>query len=300
MSEKVSQLASLADNSITKAAEAEESNYKLQGLVEDLTLEKDTFLQQCQDLEALTKGHKSNVLASRLISLSDDVRINKLASLKQRRQVQILRQEKKHLQNVIASMETDVEGLEEGKVLAETKNLLGDIAEEESIMKDNNNNDTSMSDYKRLNANFLNLSENEPSHDVRRTSAVQFASPDNKENDVRSSNLSFGEGALTSDELLVKMQNLAEELNISRRDSSSNRLKLDQTQSQIFELQSQLRERDNELKRYEEQSDGGRYDVKHNSEKSGKQFRIMRDEQDKLQGNNYNIIYILYNTIYIM
>lgn len=284
MSERVCQLASLAENSMTKAAESEESNYKLQGLVEDLTLERDTFLQQCQDLEALTKGQKSNILASRLISLSDDVRINKLASLKQRRQVQILRQEKKHLQNVIASMETDVEGLEEGKVLAETKNLLGDIAEEESMMKDSNNDDTSIADYKKLNANFFNLSENESSNDEKRTSSVQFASPNN---DVRNSKLSFGEGALTSDELLIKMQNLAEELNISRRDSSSNRLKLDQTQSQIFELQSQLREKDNELKRYEEQSGGGSYDIKHNPEKNSKQFRIMRDEQDKLQGNNY-------------
>jgi hypothetical protein len=46
--------------------------------------------------------------------------------LQQKRQIQVLRQEKKHLQSLLQAYEADVETLEEGKVNAETKNLLGD------------------------------------------------------------------------------------------------------------------------------------------------------------------------------
>ena len=38
----------------------------------------------------------------------------------------MLRQEKKHFQSLLQVFEADVEDLEEGKVNAETKNLLGD------------------------------------------------------------------------------------------------------------------------------------------------------------------------------
>ena len=58
---------------------------------------------------------------------SYQVRTHKLAALQQRREIHVLRQEKKHLQGVLAKMEADVEDLEEGKVLAETKHLLADM-----------------------------------------------------------------------------------------------------------------------------------------------------------------------------
>ena len=58
---------------------------------------------------------------------SNQVRTHKLAAMQQRREIHVLRQEKKHLQGVLAKMEADVEDLEEGKVLAETKHLLADM-----------------------------------------------------------------------------------------------------------------------------------------------------------------------------
>jgi hypothetical protein len=72
-----------------------------------------------------TGKSKQQALASRLVSLSEEVRTHKLVVLQQRRQIAVLRQEKKHLQGLLVTMESDVEHLEEGKIIAETKgNLL--------------------------------------------------------------------------------------------------------------------------------------------------------------------------------
>ena len=121
-------LSILAEGAVTKATIAEEESRKTKGISQDLAAEKDLLLQRCSDLEAACKGpSKQQTIASRLVSLSEDVRIHKLATMQQRREIQVLRQEKKHLQNVLATMEADVEDLEEGQVRAETKNLLLDI-----------------------------------------------------------------------------------------------------------------------------------------------------------------------------
>ena len=72
-------------------------------------MEKDILEQKVQDLEAIVESDgksKQQVLAARLVSLSEDVRANKLVTLQQRRQINVLRQEKKHLQALLASMET--------------------------------------------------------------------------------------------------------------------------------------------------------------------------------------------------
>ena len=47
--------------------------------------------------------------------------------------IQVLRQEKKHLKSLLASVEADVEGLEEGKVLAEARLLLEDQDDKEGL-----------------------------------------------------------------------------------------------------------------------------------------------------------------------
>ena len=126
-------LSILAEGAVTKATIAEEESRKTKGISQDLAAEKDLLLQRCSDLEAACKGpSKQQTIASRLVSLSEDVRIHKLATMQQRREIQVLRQEKKHLQNVLATMEADVEDLEEGQVRAETKNLLLDIPSDSS------------------------------------------------------------------------------------------------------------------------------------------------------------------------
>lgn len=128
MTEKVNLLADLVESASTKASESEEEARQLHGQVEDLLVEKENLLERLRDLENLQIGKsKQATIATRLVTLSEDVRTHKLASLQQKRHIQVLVQEKRHLQNIIVGMEVDVEDLEQGKVLAETKNLLGDM-----------------------------------------------------------------------------------------------------------------------------------------------------------------------------
>ena len=142
---KVNSLSILAEGAVAKATIAEEESSKIKGISQDLAAEKDLLLQRCSDLEAVCKGQsKQQTVASRLVSLSEDVRIHKLATMQQRREIQVLRQEKKHLQNVLATMEADVEDLEEGQVRAETKNLLLDIPSRSSFTSSS----SALSDHK--------------------------------------------------------------------------------------------------------------------------------------------------------
>jgi hypothetical protein len=96
-------------------------------------VEKELLIQKCLDLETIYKNpNKQSQIASRLLSLSEDIRINKLKTFSQRREIRVLRQEKIHLKNIISKIEIDVEDLEEGRVEAETKNLLKDFPDEKS------------------------------------------------------------------------------------------------------------------------------------------------------------------------
>jgi hypothetical protein len=95
--------------------------------VKDLESEKENLMQRSRDLQAMAAGKQQQLLASRLVALSEDNRVSKLSNLQYRRQIQTLRQEKKHLQKLLSNIENDVVVLEEDKVLAETKNMLHDI-----------------------------------------------------------------------------------------------------------------------------------------------------------------------------
>ena len=128
LSQKVGTLSELAEESLKTTWEYEEKNRKLNGDIQDSQVEMELLSQRCLDLEATiqsTGKSKQQALASRLVSLSEEVRTHKLVVLQQRRQIAVLRQEKKHLQGLLVTMESDVEHLEEGKIIAETKgNLL--------------------------------------------------------------------------------------------------------------------------------------------------------------------------------
>ena len=115
---------------------------ELEGQVQDLQAEAANLSQRCQDLEmSIEKGGKSKAqaIASRLVTLSEEVRTNKLTCLQQRRQIHVLRQEKKHLQSLLQQTEIDVENLEVGKVISDTKDLLVDIDATDDQFGDNRN-----------------------------------------------------------------------------------------------------------------------------------------------------------------
>ena len=284
-SQKVSELAAKAEESISKSVVAVEDSRRYQGIAEDAILERDLLSQRNQDLESLTKGNiKQNNIASRLVALSEEVRLNKLSVMQQRRQIQVLKEEKRHLQSLISTMEADVEDLEEGKVLAETKNLLGDSSnrnDEISKAKENIENiDAVVEDYKSFNKNFLSLAATQP---------IDMSS-DNKSIKVSDSgdfeildNDNFKEN-LVPEDYIKKIQVLHDQLKVSRKSASENKLLSDRLNSQINELQVLLKEKQSQLSYYEKMTAGNgsdkdsfKYDVNH------KQVRMMRDEQEKLQ-----------------
>jgi hypothetical protein len=121
ISDKVNCLEELAENAVTQAAQKEEECRRLMSNVEELQAEKTILQQRLSDLDIIINGSvaKQQTVATRLISLSEDVRTNKLSNLKQRRQIQIMREETKHLRALIAKMEADMIELEKSKVNSE-------------------------------------------------------------------------------------------------------------------------------------------------------------------------------------
>eukprot|EP01042_Synura_sphagnicola_P002158 gene2158-2578_t len=139
---KLAETTAKAASAVKRAEEAEEVSRQKQNEAEDLKVEVEMLQKKCTDLSLAftsddslgprgSRGKIRSQLAARLIALSDEVRVNKLAALQQRREILVLRQEKKHLKSLLAAVEADVEGLEESKVQAETKRLLQDVDQEE-------------------------------------------------------------------------------------------------------------------------------------------------------------------------
>ena len=130
MSSKIGSLASLAQDAVTRTSIREEEARRLRGDLQDRTAEVELLRQRCEDLVVVASKDSPNSqrLATRLVTLGDQVKTYKLSSLQQKREISILRQEKRHYQGLLTSLQENMIGLEEGKVTAEAKQLLGDIA----------------------------------------------------------------------------------------------------------------------------------------------------------------------------
>jgi hypothetical protein len=147
LSAKVNDLANVARDATQRADVAEEALRVTKGDLEDMHASHVVLEQRSSDLLSLLRQQSATgapnaagaakkgvgaaaasstaaAVAARLVALSEEVRVHKLASLQQKRQVQVLRQEKRLLQNMVSNIEGEVMELEEGKIIAETKNLL--------------------------------------------------------------------------------------------------------------------------------------------------------------------------------
>jgi hypothetical protein len=305
MSEKVNTLAQLAEKAMMKATTAEEESQIFQGNAEDLSVEKELLIQKCLDLETIYKNpNKQSQIASRLLSLSEDIRINKLKTLSQRREIQILRQEKIHLKNIISKIEIDVEDLEEGKVEAETKNLLIDFPSEKA----------SGSEYGfsgKGQGPSLDTVRNGGSHGVGRNSrpidkdlsvddsrGPSDSDGDDGYNDIKDnkktykkSNLIISTDKIPPDEYMEKIKILNQELSGNRREMSEIHLKYGKIQSKLSECESALKEMEGHVMYYEGiMSKEGLPNIKGNklytnvSTKNTTQNQNMnREEQEKIQ-----------------
>jgi hypothetical protein len=280
VSQKVNTLCVLAEGAVAKAATAEEEAMELKGASQDLSAEKDLLLQRCADLEAVNIGKsKQQAVASRLVALSEEVRTHKLAALQQRREIQVLRQEKKHLQNVLSTMEADVEDLEEGKVRAETKNLLMDISTSSSAEEGHGQEhghaqgsragrgisllgDT-MDAYKKLRGGLMSLSgaEDDEGYEERKansyfaparfTSAVVAVTKMDNEPEQKEDVSALALSEIPPDLLIRKIQDMNDALSLSRREAGEARLRGDRLQSSLNECETALKEMERHVTHYE-------------------------------------------------
>lgn len=314
VSVKVDALAVQAEEAVNHAAECEEEVRDLKGKVEDLVAERHILEQRTRDLESVTRGKsKQQAIASRLIALSDDVRANKIAYLQQRRQVQVLRQEKRHLQSIISNIEADVMELEEGKVNAETKHILFDINEKTGLSHEEDeftgamlnlsasvepdlsgkrSQGRSQSVSGKTSGLSQGLSDEFPQRPAStyKTSEVQPETRLSLDMDV----ISPEKKEITPDELYHKLKVAHGDLAGARRELSEQKLRAGTLQTQLGDLEALLQERDGQVNYYERvlAKEGlpavllrnhNRRSQPPGAGNGSRPHRLMQDEQEKLQ-----------------
>ena len=125
LSDKVFEMSSASEKREEELHSSEEIRRRLESSVAELNTEKEVLEQMVADIQTANAADiKSTVVAKRLISLSEELRSNKVAALQARRNVQSLREDKRHLEGVISRHEDSIANLEELKAEAETKSLL--------------------------------------------------------------------------------------------------------------------------------------------------------------------------------
>jgi hypothetical protein len=290
ISEKVRALADLASHAETKSAAAEEESHHLSSLVEQLQTEKELLQQNCRDLEALTKAHtKQAVVAARLVSLSEDVRVNKLTVLQQRRQIQVLKAEKNHLQKIITTMEVDVEDLEQGRILAETKHLLSDGGEmQNSNLNAGGKNNFSDEDKITMLGPSGGYEDTISAYRKHRSTLVSLTSPADTMDEEH-------EQPTHVDELMIKLDSMNQQLTQSKKEESNLRLQLDRATSRNHELDLLVQEKEQQVAYCERvfreeglPSLAGNNNLLDNIRKvnpagGSQSYTMMREEQTKLQ-----------------
>lgn len=283
MSARLKSLADLAEQAMKKAATAESENLSLEGMLQDLQAEKELLSAQARDLEALHLGGKSKqqAVAARLVSLSEDVRVNKLACLQQRRQIQVLRSEKKHLQQLLSNFEQDMESLEEGRVMAETKNLLTSLPREGSDGKGG----------RALGESLDGLDLNYDS--IKPSATIETAVPPERKGKpltVKVDDVDVEFASNSDPELLERIEVMASQLATVSKEASTLKLQSDRYRTQIDELQNAVQEREGQVQYYERvaRSEGlpliGSGSAQpQNNQGSNRQLKQMKEEQTKLQ-----------------
>lgn len=280
VSSKVNELAELAEDSVNRTIEMEGECRRLQGLLQDVESDKHHYKQQVADLTSIVKGHsKQQVVASRLVSLSEDLRVSKLNSLQQRRQIEVLRKEKRHLQSVITNMEADVLELEEGKVLAETKSVLFADGESTAFKSSAENG---YGEIKEMQEEFIaGQQQHQPHPEMARSSSqgltINTALEDEQaavEGDTASQLRAEG---ISAEDLFEKLQQSHNQLVQSRKQASEYKLQASNFASRLSEFEAMLEEARGQIAYYERVL-----------AEEGMPTVLLRDPHYVLPGNNSN------------
>jgi hypothetical protein len=238
VSQRVGHFSHLAENAVTRKHEKELECRKLQEKYQDILLEKEILEQRCVDYDLLLQGKaKQNQVAGRLILMSDEIRASKLSNMQLRRQIQILNQEKKHLESVISTMEANVEDLEEINVRDQVQSLLPDHQPSDSV-------DFTIDDqlpaidqavekfYQRSSSKLLSFEEDQ----ITRSSQQQKAEKSSDD---------------TNSDLLEQIQSANAQLLEANRMNSANRAIIEDLTSKLSMLQSVNKEREEQIQYYE-------------------------------------------------
>jgi chromosome segregation ATPase len=314
ISEKVETLAELAENSVQKAMAKDEETRNLQNNVEDLELERAILTQRLRDLEVFAASNSANVqnpsskqshqqqVANRLIALSEEIRITKLSNLQQRRTIQMMREEIKHLKNVISKMELDVNELEKGKIELEvSKSIFFDhpikkgkkrntslesaLDENESDLIDDNSLEAEIEEllnFKTLknDKSARNLMDSQLKRSLSKLS-IDIEDPEQKEE---------------NEEMDRKLQLLNDQLFSSKKENSELQLKNNSLSGKIDDMSHLLNEKEQQLNFYERvlhehglqnillRNRGNSMGSSHPGHHSNhRDYQIMPEEQEKLQ-----------------
>lgn len=117
ISRKVASFSQLADVAVSHALELEEQKRQLAGALQDLELERAVLGRRCDDLAMVVSAdEKKRELARRLVDLSEEARSSMLKLLQSGREVSVLGQEKRYLQAVVATLESNLKELAEMKM----------------------------------------------------------------------------------------------------------------------------------------------------------------------------------------
>jgi hypothetical protein len=225
---------------------------------------------------------QAKAVAARLLALTEEIRTLKLNNLQNKREISVLQQDKKHLKGVLARVEDDLRGFEEGRAVDEGRALLG------INFGTQDDPDNTIEEYLQLNKDLLAAETNasNKSKSMADSNELPFKIEPSTENGKFK--LQFGNEGLTPEELMSKLESVTGELMTAKRELSTTKRQIESGQAKVIELQKELDERNDIIIRYErsgaaagkgpliENADGDRVP-------RGRELWLMREEQEKLQ-----------------
>ena len=343
MSATVGDLAEQTEDALSRAADSMERCRQLDGEIESLIEERKSLQQLVTDLQALngqsgsgvtvardklqrlstlpenanSRQPSQQILAGRLIALSEELRASKLTCLQQRRQIQTLRQEKQHLQKMMSTVEANVAELEEEQTKASLNHIISGMGihmapNQNEFSADQRNfvhqmdggsavADTVVVD--EADDAAVGLNDSRSSHSPRQNKQPLRKSlsieTDLNEDGILNHPKQKVSPTETADALLLRLQQSSAELLQCRKELGSVRTQASSLQNQLAEQEAILHEKDGQLRYYERvlreegmpaviltNANPNRerdFERPNDANKFDRPYRMIREDQEKLQ-----------------
>lgn len=296
LTSKVKMLSEKAEVAVAKSKKLDEEARQLEDKCETYRIQLDASVQKCRDITAINKGltddtsrlqaqlegkspskankNKLNTdTARRLILLSDEIRDIKIKSVQQHREIQVLKEEKRHLQSLLKQSESDMDAYHASKINEEADGIIGTYADG--------------GDKGHLRASIGSTGGGEDV-DLTKLPSLKKNLTVNTSTEFNANNKS----ALTVEELLGRLEKVNNELNDAQRETSNYKLQYDKAMSTMSSLESQLLEKNSELQYYTRMAqqenlplmNGANNNNGHgrSDNMSANQYKMMKQEQEKL------------------